>query len=525
MERLSMRYPMLRASMLVCAALAFTSPATAQNTVRLSVDDAVRIALEQNLGIRIERLNPQIQDVGVAQSLSAWTPTLNAGLSRNSQTQPVANIFAGSASAITDRRFSSQFGVTQTLKTGTNYAFDWTSARLTTTNAFNNFVPQLNAGVSFQVTQPLFRNRTFDSSRQSLDVARLNRDASDVQLQSTVVTTTRNVKSAYWDLAFQRDNLKAQQQSLDLAKRLLSDNERRVQIGTMAPIDIVEAQSEVARNEEAVIVAEAGIRQAEDRLRALIYDPAMPDFWNVVIEPTESMSFTPQAIDTDAAIRRALSNRTDVALAKNSLAQSEVNIRFHTNQTLPQVDAQANYSSNGLGGVRYTSSFALDGQPPPPREVISRRGYGSVLGDVLVSEFPTWSVGVNVTYAIGDSTSDVNLARARLQYSQAQQQLRNMELQITTQVRDAARTVQTNQKRIDSARAARELAERRLDAEERKFAAGIQTSFFVFQAQRDLAQARTNEVRALSDYNKSLVDFEAVQETALTGTTPVTTAR
>jgi outer membrane protein TolC len=524
MERLSMRYPMLRASMFVCAALAISSSAHAQDTVRLSVDDAVKLALEQNLGIRIERLNPQIQDVTVAQSLAAWNPSVNAGLSRNSQTIPAASALAGAA-AVTDRRFSSQFGVTQTLKTGTNYSFDWTSARLTSNNIFTNYVPQLNAGVSFQITQPLLRNRTIDASRQSLDVARLNRDASDVQLQSTIVTTTRNVKSAYWDLAFQRDNLKAQQQSLDLAKRLLSDNERRVQIGTMAPIDIVEAQSEVARNEEAVIVAEAGIRQAEDRLRALIYDPARPDFWSVVIEPTESMSFTPQPIDTDAAIRRALSNRTDVALAKNSLAQSEVNMRFHTNQSLPQIDAQANYSSNGLGGVRYSSAFSLGDEPPPPRTVEFERSYGRVLGDVLVSEFPTWSVGVNVTYAIGDSASETGLARARLQYSQAQQQLRNMELQITTQVRDAARTVQTNQKRVDSARAARELAERRLDAEERKFTAGIQTSFFVFQAQRDLAQSRTNEVRALSDYNKSLVDFEAVQETALTGTTPITTAR
>ena len=149
---------------------------------------------------------------------------------------------------------------------------------------------------------------------------------------------------------------------------------------------------------------------------------------------------------------------------------------------------------------------------PVDRAILSQRSFGSVLGDVVTSAFPTWTVGIQVGYPLGTSTQQTNLARAKLQYAQAQTQLRNLELQIVTQVRDSARTVQTNQKRVESARAARELAEKRLDAEEKKFAAGIQTTFFVFQAQRDLAQARTNEVRAISDYNKSLVDLEAVQE-------------
>ena len=176
----------------------------------------------------------------------------------------------------------------------------------------------------------------------------------------------------------------------------------------------------------------------------------------------------------------------------------------------------ANYSTSAVGGVSV--------QPTRPRRpltasnrsverlILSQRGFGSVLGDVVTSAFPTWTVGIQVGYPLGTSTQQTNLARAKLQYAQAQTQLRNLELQIVTQVREAARTVQTNQKRVESARAARELAEKRLEAEEKKFAAGIQTTFFVFQAQRDLAQARTNEVRAISDYNKSQVDLEAVQE-------------
>ncbi len=146
---------------------------------------------------------------------------------------------------------------------------------------------------------------------------------------------------------------------------------------------------------------------------------------------------------------------------------------------------------------------------------MSARGFGSVVGDALSSSYPTWTVGVSISYPLGTSPAEANLARARLEYSQEEARLKNLELQIATEVRDAARQVQTNQKRVDSARAARELAERRLEAEEKKFAAGIQISFFVFQAQRDLAQARTSEIRALSDYNRSLVNLDAVQETIL----------
>jgi outer membrane protein TolC len=530
-----MSYSMLRVTMaLALAAIVSSTSLFGQTAVdtgqspgivrRLSVDDAVKLALEQNLGIRIERLNPQIEDIAVSQARSLWVPNLTSSLTNNSQSTPPTNVFAGGQSKVTDSRLATQLGLNQTLPTGANYSLAWNSSRATSTNFFNSFEPLLSSNVSFNVTQPLLKNLKFDSARQQLAVSRKDREASDVQLRSTIALTTRNVKNAYWDLAYQLDNLKAQQQSLDLSKRLLADNEKRVQIGTMAPIDIVEAQSEVARNEESVIVAEAGIKQAEDRLRALIFDPSMPDFWNMSLEPTDPMPFQAQTVDVERGVRRALANRTDVQLAKNSLARSDISIRYFRNQVLPEINAQATYTSTAVGGAVLSPLTSFPVTSAVSRSIVSERAFSSVLGDVLTSAFPTWTFGVTVSYPIGTSTAETNLARARLQLSQAEVQVRNLELQVTAQVRDAARQVQTNHKRVDSARAARELAERRLEAEEKKFAAGIQISFFVFQAQRDLAQARTNEIRALADYNKSLVDLEAVQDTSLAGSSPVTSA-
>jgi outer membrane protein TolC len=530
MEQLSMPHSKKYATLflLAVAAVAASSgtaaaQADAPTVRRLSVDEAVQLALEQNLGIAVERLNPQIQDMSVAQARSYWTPTFTTGMQGNLQDSPVTNALAGGQNKISDRRFTSQVGVTQILPTGANYSLSWNGQRSTTNNFFTNFNPLLNSYVAFSVTQPLLRNRTIDSYRQQLEVSRKDRAAADVSLQATTALTTRNVKNAYWDLAYARENLRTQQQSLDLAKRALADNEKRVQIGTMAPIDIVEAQSEVARNEESVIVAEAAIKQAEDRLRALIFNPSTPDFWTMTIEPSQSMPFAPIAVDADAAIRRAIGSRTDVQLARNSIERSEVNLKFFRSQTLPEVNASLNYQATAVGGTTLTP---LTSFPPTSfdRGILNQRSFGTVLGDVFSNAFPTWTFGLSVSYPIGASTQETNYSRATLQYQQAQKQLQNLELQIATQVRDAARQVQTNQKRVDSARAARDLAEQRLSAEEKKFAAGIQTSFFVFQAQRDLAQARTNEVRAIADFNKSVVDFEAIQDTSLTGNTPITSA-
>jgi outer membrane protein len=531
MEQCAMRHFVQRAMVIsaLAAVLASNAPVLAQTRTassepagpvrRLSIEEAVNLALEQNLGIQIERMNPRIQDLSIAQARGFWAPNLTSTLSSNSQSNPPTSLFSGGQSKVTDSRLSTQVGLNQMLPTGATYSVGWSSARATSNNIFNNFDPLISSNVNAVFTQPLLKNFRIDNVRQQLALSRKEREASDVQLHATVTVTTRNVRTAYWDLAYSIDNLKAQQQSLDLAKRLLADNEKRVQIGTMAPIDIVEAQSEVARNEETVIVAEAAIKQAEDRLRALIFDPSTPEFWTVTIEPSDRMLFEAQAVDTNAAVQQAVANRTDVQRAKNSLAQTDINVRYFRNQALPEVNAEAAYTSNAVGGVFLTPLTSLPplGGGTITRSVLSQAGFGSVLGDVFSSAFPTWTFGLTVSYPLGSSTSDANLARAKLEYSRGQAQLRNLELQIATEVRDVGRQVQTNAKRVDSARAARDLAERRLEAEEKKFAAGIQISFFVFQAQRDLAQARTNEIRAIADYNKSLVDFEAIQDSSLTG--------
>ena len=484
---------------------------------RISIDEAVKLAMEQNLGIRIQRFDPQIQDTGVFLARSAWAPAFTSTLSKNSNQSPNASLLSGTQASVTTGTFAAGASLAQQLPFhGANYTVNWNNSRFTSTDPSNIFNPRLSSNVQAIFQQPLLRNFSIDQIRQQVAVSKKVRDLSDINLESVVTQTLRNVRNAYWDLSYAINNLKAQQESLALSKQSLKDNQKRVEIGTMAPIDIVQAQAEVANNESNVIVAEAAIKQAQDALRALILDPASPDVWNVVFEPTDAPSFDARPIDLDAAVRNALDKRSDVRGAKNALEQSDINIKYYNNQIKPDVNAQVTYGAVGIAGTQ-----AVGGRDPltglaTPVEFVAR-SFGSALGDAFSNAYPQWAVGVQIGYPFGANTAHANLARVRLEYEQAQAQLKNMEMQVTTQVRSAARNVQSSQQLVQSARASRELQEKKLEAEEKKLAAGMSSPFFVVQAQRDLSLARTVEIRAISDYNKSLVDFEAVQQVPING--------
>jgi outer membrane protein len=481
---------------------------------RLTIGEAVALALEQNIDLQVERIGPQLQDYSISVARSNWTPSLFSSLQTRNQTNPPQDIFGG-AETISDQRVTSQLGVQQLLPFGgASYSASWNSGRVSTNNIFSSFNPQLNSSLSLSYTQPLLRNFGIDATRQQLLVSRKNREISDVQLEQTIAVTTRNVKNAYWDLVFAISNLAVQQQSLQLAQQSLRDNRARVEIGTMAPIDIVQAEAEVAQREEGVILAEATISRAEDTLRALIANPAdQPDFWQMRLEPADPPNFQPVLVDVDAAVRNALATRTDLAATRKQIEANDVSIRYFRNQSLPDVNAIVNYSAIGLAGTQLQFGQGF----PPPVLGQTQRGFFGALGDVFSSSYPTWSMQLQVTYPIGTSNADANLARARLQNTQAQKQLQGSELQIMTQIRTLARNVQTNAKRVEATRASRALAEKRLEAEEKKFQAGMTSSFLVFQAQRDLNQARNNELQAIIDYLKSVVDFETAQQAPLGG--------
>jgi outer membrane protein TolC len=375
----------------------------------------------------------------------------------------------------------------------------------------NLFNPVYQSNWNFSYAQPLMRNFRIDSTRQQLQVTRLNRDISDVQLRSTITNTLSNVRNAYWDYVFAVQAVEVAQQSLDLASKLVQDNQTRVEIGTMAPIDVVQAQSEQATRRQALVSARSTRRTAELTLKRLIVAGTGDPNWTAALDPVDRPDFQPQAIDIEAAVRRALDERTDIAIAKKTVEANDVTLKLLVDQLKPQIDLQTSYGLQGLGGTQFIRSGVLGA---PPTQVIPG-GVNDAFSSLFNNQFPTWTAQLVMSYPLGVSTQKANAARGRVQLTQVQAQLKQVELQIATDVTNAAVTAQSNAESVQAAQAARELAQKKLEAEQSKFEVGMSTNYFVVQAQRDLSDAQNVELRAILNHRKSLVELERLQQTTL----------
>lgn len=495
------------------AVTATLSAQTAPNTLRLSVDQAVTMALEQNIDLKADRLDPQISDTRVAAAAGVFRPTINTSVVSNNQLQPPSSFLIPTATK-TDV-VTSNAGFAQRLPWfGTSYNVSWSTSHTDSNSFLTSYNPLLQSGLGINLSQPLLRDLTIDPARQQLATSRINRDIADTRLRESVVHTTAAVKQAYWNLVAARANVDARRSTLDLAQELMRVNKAKVDVGAMPPLDLLSAQAEVAADQEQLIIAETSVKQAEDRLRMLIFDTTQRDTWNVKIDPMDSPPIGTPAVDVDAAVTRALSERADLVRARKEIDTAETTLKYSANQKLPDVRLNASYQASGLGGTQVLRTGGFPGTIVGPGAVTD---FGAVVNQLFAHDYPTWSVGLSVSYPIGESADQANYSRAKLERSQSAERLKSAEARSIQQIRDAAWKIDMNAKRIETARASRDLAEQRLDAERKRFEVGMSTSFLVIQAQRDLAQAKTNELSAVLAYDLSLVDFEALQQAGPAG--------
>ena len=476
--------------------------------LQLTADEAVRLALDNNLGIRAEKLGPQIGTYGVAQARAAFAPSLfSTTTKRNSTTPPDILASGGLGSTSTNDRVVTNLGVQQNvLWGGGRYSLSIDASRVST-NTISSFNPQLASNLFASYTQPLLRGFKTDALRTQVLQAEKTEEIADLRLREELVSMERRVRDAYFQLIGAIGQLEVSRSSLELANESLRQNRRRVEVGSMARIDIIEAEAEVARVQESVLVGEATIRTLEDQLRVLVLNPSQPDFWTVRLVPSEQPVLTAQPVDVDTAISNALQNRTDLLQAKRQLESTDITIDFGKNAKLPAVDVIANYNTVGQAGT------AIDYEPGfPPIEVgRSQRNFTDALRDVFGNNFKTWSVSLQVTYPIGTSPAEANLAANRLQREQQLTTIRELEIGIAAQIRDAGRSVTNSLQRVDATKKAREFAEIRYDAEQKRVTAGLGSTFQLLNAQQALTQARQQENRAIIDYNRALVTFRSLQ--------------
>jgi len=487
--------------------------------IRLTLDEAVKAALEHNLNIAVARLNPQINDLAYASLASVFKPSLTSQVATQSQSTPSTNTIAGGSLSTPVVAGLTTFngGIAQNLKWGGGgYTVTLNNNKQTTTSTLSLFNPTYNTNWSAQYTQPLMRGLRIDSTRQALVVTKLTRDVTDIELRSSITNTLSNVREAYWNYVFAIQSVDVAQQSVTLAKQLVGDNQTRVQVGTMAPIDVVSAQSQAALAQQNLVTAQATMRTAELSLKQLIVGGTTDPLWNATLDPIDRPEFAPENIDVAAVVRRALAERTDLAIAQKNVAANDVTVKYLHDQLLPQADLSANYGLVGLGGTQLIRSGTGVGTGGT-NAVLSTLpgGYGDALSSLFGSNYPRWTVTLNMSYPLGFSSQQASVARAQVQLSQAAAQVKQVELQVATDVTNAAITVRSNIERVQAAQAARQLAQQTMEAEQSKFSVGMSTSYNVILTQRDLATAENNELQSILNYRNSIVELDRLQQTTL----------
>jgi len=477
-------------------------------TLELTLDEAVRRAVENNPDLAIVRLGTEVEAARVGESRGAFAPVFSTTVGRSGNVTPPSNFLLGDQGVDVNDSFWST-GVRQRLPFGGGtWSASWDGARTTTNNPLSSFDPSLQAGFQIAVSQPLLKDRTIDSARYQYSIARRNEQSSDLRFRESAVQTTAAVKQAYWTLKATRANVTVQERSLELAQELARQTKIRVDAGQIPPLDLVQAEAEVAQRRENLIRARTGDDDAEDRLRRLIMDPADASFWAVRLDPIEQPTPRDAFPDVDAAVAKASGVRLDVARANLELEKAKATTEFLDNQRLPDVRLETSYGGAGLGGSQFMRSGGFPGTITGSRT----RSFGDALGQAFGPDYPRWSVGLTISKSFGRTYEDASRARADVERRQAAQRISSLQLQAAETIRQAGRQIRSTAERIDAARAGATLAQQRLDAEQRRNDAGLSTTFLVTQAQRDLLQAQVNLLQTTLDYESALVNFEAVQQ-------------
>jgi outer membrane protein TolC len=482
-------------------------PQPAGDVLRLTAEDAVRMATANNPDLVAGGYEPRIGAERVAEARAAFLPAVQSSIQRNVQQSPPTSVFLGTNGVRTDV-WSGDIGFAQRLpRGGGTYNVLWNSARTNASSSLSNFNPSVTASFEGILSQPLLRDFKIDPFRAQVTTAQRSQEIADIGLQELATTVTSSAQRAYWNLVLANAAVGVQQRALDLALELERNNRARVNVGQSPPLDLVAAQAEVAQRRENLIVARTQVREAEDDLRVLVLDPSRPDYWSVHLQVSDLVPPVSEQPDVDAAVRNALQQRTDLRRTRKQLQIDETNLALAKNQILPDVRVNATYLTNGLGGTELAYLGGFPGTPTP----VGSTAYGDVLRQIFAADFPTWTVGFSFSYPLGRSTEQAALARSQLERQQNVAQLRSSELKVVREVRQAALQLDQNRQRIETTRLARELSEQRLDAEQKRYDVGMSTNFNVIQAQRDLAVAQNNELQAELDFQLALINFDTVQ--------------
>jgi outer membrane protein TolC len=467
--------------------LILTSSVSASDPLPLTLKETIERVLKNNISISVQGYNSKINEQSIFEQEADFDPTVDFEFSVGEETRQRASTLADAKTRNQD--YDWNFSVTQKFVTGGDYELSADNNRNLSNSTFSSLNPIYSSDLALTVTQPLLKDFGIDLNKREIYIAKNDQEISDHQFTEKVIDTLTEAENIYWDLVFSIEDLKVKETSLQRARDLEKQVKAQVDVGTLAELEILQAKSEVASRDEQLLNAKNLIDDNEDKLKNVLNLSFDSEEGLKNIIPADSPVFKPGSESSlEDSLKTALTQRPDLLAKKKELDNRNIEAKYNENQMFPTLDLVGSLGLNGLSG----ESATTDGS------------YDSALSEVFSTKFRLWEFGINLSCPLGNRAAKSRLAAKRLEVAQLLLDIKEFEKNIVVEVREAHRQIETDIKRVQATRVARKFAEEKLHAEEKKFKVGLSTSFNVLEFQEDLAEEQSNEIKAVTDYNKSL---------------------
>lgn len=487
---------------------------TSDNSLALSINEAIRRALANNNDIEVARDDVRYAETQLRALRGIYEPVFTITPQIDKRIQPQQSTLGGSGNTgtVSNTVLSMNPTVSKAFEFGGGqYQVSLNNSRTESSSRFNFLNPFYAGNLGLTFTQPLLRNRSIDNNRRQIHIQRKRLEQSDADFRAKTINVINQVQRAYWDLSFALRDQQNQLANLNLSRENLRNTDAQIAAGAKAPLERAQVQTELANRETTLLQATQAVSIAENNLKQLILKDSSAPEWSAQITPTDTPAFDANPMILNDALKEARQNRPELQRLRLQRDINGIDLRYFKNQTQPQVDVQTTVATTGLAGAANTAALG-PGQIIPPNLV---GGEGQMLSNLFGFSTRVVVVGVAIQIPLRNKTAQANLAGSRIQQSQVEASLRAQDQLIEADVRNSAQAVETARKVVLSATEARKNAELQLEGEQKLYQVGRSTSFLLFQREDALTTARTQELRAQTDYNKALADLQRATSTTL----------
>ena len=473
--------------------------------VPISLSDVINMMIDNNLDIRSNRFSPRSSYLQSLVFYRSLQPSLRFSFNRSHNTTLSTNQVNGTVPNVTQLRTNYSLSFSQALATGTSVGVDATMNRVESTSNFNLFNPSYSGQLTYSIGQHLLRDRGRLPNMRQIMVGQNNEKISEIAFEIQLTSLLVQAQKSYWDLVFAGQDLGVKQRSLELAQRTLEENKMKVEIGTLAPIDVVQTQADVATRTEQLVTSTFNVTTAEDQIKKMTSSDKDPSMFLIKLRAQETPK-RPEAVQLptlEDAIRIALENRPEMRQALIDSQNKDIDVQYTRNQKLPIFDVTGSYNQNGTGGTK----LERNGLAGSASRIIPG-GVGDAFGQLFSYSYTGYAVGFSFVLPLSNKAANADYERAVNEQRLSKSKMDVTAQQIAVEVRNALTQVEMNRARIETAKTTRELAQKKMEAEQDKFNLGTSTLRFVLEEQRNVALAESNELQTEVNFTKGLVDLD-----------------